>query len=79
MQPLGFDETRRMSTKGNRQDELPPHALGLSLLEIYFETIYNAPLLFNKYRFMRDYLEGNYRNIFSGLFLPWLLCKIMIL
>ncbi|KAI9038643.1 uncharacterized protein KD926_010587 [Aspergillus affinis] len=58
MQPLGFDATRRISTEENDRDDLPPRALGLSLLEIYFERIYNAPLLFNKHALMKDYLEG---------------------
>jgi hypothetical protein len=37
---------------------LPPTALGLALLEIYFSRIYNAPLLFNKSLLFDQYLNG---------------------
>ncbi|KAH8688908.1 hypothetical protein GQ44DRAFT_734467 [Phaeosphaeriaceae sp. PMI808] len=36
---------------------LPPLAIGLSLLEIYFERIYNASLLFHKPTLFREYME----------------------
>ena len=40
------------------QPALPPTALGLSLLEIYFARIYNASLLFYKPILFQQYLEG---------------------
>jgi len=39
--------------------ELPPRAIGLGLLEIYFERIYNAELLFRKATLFQDYLNGS--------------------
>ncbi|PWI66992.1 hypothetical protein PCL_04498 [Purpureocillium lilacinum] len=42
---------------GPSRDSLPCRAIGLSLLEIYFERIYNAHLLFDKSRFFEDYLQ----------------------
>ncbi|KAL2843188.1 hypothetical protein BJY01DRAFT_215993 [Aspergillus pseudoustus] len=39
------------------QPPLPPTALGLSLLELYFTRIYNAPLLFHKPVLFQQYLE----------------------
>ncbi len=42
-----------------QQPPLPPTALGLSLLEIYFARIYNASLLFYKPLLFQQYLEGN--------------------
>ena len=38
-------------------DSLPSRAIGLSLLEIYFERIYNAQLLFDKTAFFEGYME----------------------
>lgn len=38
--------------------QLPPPALCLSLLEVYFTRVYNAPLLFHKPTLFQDYLEG---------------------
>lgn len=46
------------SALGSDQPPLPPTALGLSLLEIYFTRIYNAPLLFYKPVLFQQYLEG---------------------
>lgn len=37
---------------------LPPTALGLSLLEIYFARVYNASLMFYKPVLFQQYLEG---------------------
>lgn len=37
---------------------LPPPALGLSLLEIYFSRLYNAPILFFKQLLFQDFLAG---------------------
>jgi hypothetical protein len=37
---------------------LPPTAIGLALLEIYFARIYNASLLFYKPLLFQQYLEG---------------------
>lgn len=36
---------------------LPPRAIGLSLLEIYFDRVYNASLLFYKPALFSDYLD----------------------
>jgi hypothetical protein len=46
------------STINTNQPPLPPTALGLSLLEIYFARIYNASLLFHKPLLFQVYLEG---------------------
>jgi hypothetical protein len=46
------------STSDLEQPPLPPAALGLSLLEIYFARIYNASLLFHKPVLFQQYLEG---------------------
>lgn len=46
------------SARASDQPPLPPTALGLSLLEIYFTRIYNAPLLFHKPVLFQQYLEG---------------------
>jgi hypothetical protein len=40
------------------QPPLPPTALGLSLLEIFFSRIYNASLLFHKPILFQQYLTG---------------------
>lgn len=40
------------------QPPLPPTALGLSLLELYFTRVYNAPLLFYKSVLFQQYLHG---------------------
>lgn len=45
-------------TIDSEQPPLPPTALGLSLLEIYFARIYNASLLFHKPILFQQYLEG---------------------
>jgi hypothetical protein len=44
-------------TPDQDQPPLPPTALGLSLLELYFTRIYNAPLLFHKPVLFQQYLE----------------------
>lgn len=36
---------------------LPPRAVGLSLLEIYFARVYNAHLLFLKSFLFQEYIE----------------------
>jgi hypothetical protein len=46
------------STIETKQPALPPTALGLSLLEIYFARIYNASLLFHKPILFQEYLDG---------------------
>ncbi|EWY89603.1 hypothetical protein FOYG_10422 [Fusarium oxysporum NRRL 32931] len=46
------------SAADSAQDPLPPTALGLSLLEVYFTRVYNAPLLFYKPLLFQQYLEG---------------------
>ncbi|KAI0010975.1 hypothetical protein F4779DRAFT_616042 [Xylariaceae sp. FL0662B] len=38
-------------------EELPPRAIGLALLDIYFERLYNANLLFNRSRLFESYLD----------------------
>ncbi|KAF5658247.1 hypothetical protein FCIRC_12959 [Fusarium circinatum] len=57
-------------------DDLPPRAIGLALLDIYFERLYNATLLFNRTQLFESYLDGSMppyllRSIFalSSLFL----------
>ncbi|KAF5713933.1 fumarylacetoacetate (FAA) hydrolase [Fusarium globosum] len=57
-------------------DDLPPRAIGLALLDIYFERLYNATLLFNRTQLFESYLDGSIppyllRSIFalSSLFL----------
>jgi hypothetical protein len=37
---------------------LPPRAAGLSLLEVYFDRVYNASLLFFKPVLFQEYVEG---------------------
>ncbi|KAL3455576.1 hypothetical protein BJX64DRAFT_281986 [Aspergillus heterothallicus] len=44
-------------TQSQDQPPLPPTALGLSLLELYFTRIYNAHLLFHKPVLFQQYLE----------------------
>jgi hypothetical protein len=39
-------------------DNLPPRAIGLALLEIYFDRIYNAELLFRKSALFQSYLSN---------------------
>lgn len=46
------------SAADSAQDPLPPTALGLSLLEVYFTRVYNAPVLFYKPLLFQQYLEG---------------------
>ncbi|KAL2784287.1 hypothetical protein BJX66DRAFT_344159 [Aspergillus keveii] len=69
--PLGEDQLER------NEPPLPPRAIGLSLLEIYFTRIYNASLLFYKPLLFQDYLDGKLPDILlkaifalSTLFLP---------
>lgn len=40
-------------------DDLPPRAIGLALLDIYFERLYNATLLFNRTQLFESYLDGS--------------------
>ncbi|KAF5551432.1 fungal transcriptional regulatory [Fusarium napiforme] len=61
---------------GTNLDDLPPRAIGLALLDIYFERLYNATLLFNRPQLFESYLDGSLppyllRSIFalSSLFL----------
>ncbi|KAF5629787.1 fungal transcriptional regulatory [Fusarium tjaetaba] len=61
---------------GINLDDLPPRAIGLALLDIYFERLYNATLLFNRTQLFESYLDGSLppyllRSIFalSSLFL----------
>ncbi|KAF5550760.1 hypothetical protein FMEXI_3719 [Fusarium mexicanum] len=61
---------------GAKFDDLPPRAIGLALLDIYFERLYNATLLFNRTQLFESYLDGSMppyllRSIFalSSLFL----------
>ena len=49
--------TDSVHTPNEDQPPLPPIALGLSLLELYFTRIYNAPLLFHKSVLFQQYLE----------------------
>lgn len=58
MQSIGLGATGSITIDGDHMNELPPRALGLSLLEIYFERIYNAPLLFHKESLVTMYLQG---------------------
>lgn len=44
---------------------LPPRALGLGLLEIYFSRVYNAALLFQKRVVFQEYLKGSLPNILA--------------
>ncbi|KAF5683512.1 fungal transcriptional regulatory [Fusarium denticulatum] len=61
---------------GTNLDDPPPRAIGLALLDIYFERLYNATLLFNRTQLFESYLDGSLppyllRSIFalSSLFL----------
>jgi hypothetical protein len=40
-------------------NDLPPRAIGLALLDIYFERLYNATLLFNRTQLFESYLDGS--------------------
>lgn len=44
---------------GTNLDDLPPRAIGLALLDIYFERLYNATLLFNRTQLFESYLDGS--------------------
>ncbi|KAI7771474.1 hypothetical protein LZL87_010914 [Fusarium oxysporum] len=64
------------NSAGTNLDDLPPRAIGLALLDIYFERLYNATLLFNRTQLFESYLDGSLppyllRSIFalSSLFL----------
>jgi hypothetical protein len=46
------------------QPALPPRALGLSLLEIYYTRLYNASLLFCKPILFQEYLDGKLPGFF---------------
>lgn len=45
------------------QAPLPPTALGLSLLELYFTRIYNASLMFHKPVLFQQYLEQKLHGV----------------
>jgi hypothetical protein len=63
------------STTDTKQPPLPPTALGLSLLEIYFARIYNASLLFHKPVLFQQYLEGKIHGaLLKALFALATLC-----
>jgi hypothetical protein len=47
------------SSAGNNLEDLPPRAIGLALLDIYFERLYNATLLFNRTQLFESYLDGS--------------------
>lgn len=51
------------STADSTQPPLPPTALGLSLLEVYFTRVYNASLLFYKPLLFQQYLEGKIHSV----------------
>lgn len=38
--------------------DLPPRAIGLGLLDIYFERLYNADLIFHRSHVFQNYLDG---------------------
>jgi hypothetical protein len=62
-------------TFDSEQPPLPPTALGLSLLEIYFARIYNASLLFYKPVLFQQYLEGRIHGaLLRALFALATLC-----
>lgn len=50
--------TREGPTSDVAWPPLPPRALGLSLLDIYFTRIYNASVLFFKPILFQQYLDG---------------------
>lgn len=50
-------ETEPTQLSGSDQPPLPPTALGLSLLELYFTRVYNASLMFHKTVLFQQYLE----------------------
>ncbi|KAF5594951.1 fungal transcriptional regulatory [Fusarium pseudocircinatum] len=75
VEPLRTELAVSRST-GTNLDDLPPRAIGLALLDIYFERLYNATLLFNRSQLFESYLDGSLppyllRSIFalSSLFL----------
>ncbi|TVY79916.1 putative transcriptional regulatory protein [Fusarium oxysporum f. sp. cubense] len=51
------------SAADSTQPPLPPTALGLSLLEVYFTRVYNASLLFYKPLLFQQYLEGKIHSV----------------
>ncbi|KAF7596914.1 hypothetical protein BBP40_011959 [Aspergillus hancockii] len=53
-----MNSAREDSSSNVDQPTLPPRALGLSLLEIYYTRIYNASLLFYKPLLFQQYLDG---------------------
>ena len=50
--------TRHEISSGSEGPPLPPRAIGLALLEIYFSRVYNASLLFHKRIILQEYLRG---------------------
>jgi hypothetical protein len=53
----------------NACSSLPSRAVGLSLLEIYFDRIYNASLLFFKPVLFQEYIEGKLPDyMLKGIF-----------
>lgn len=50
--------TRHELFSGSEDPPLPPRAIGLALLEIYFSRVYNASLLFHKRIVFQEYLRG---------------------
>jgi hypothetical protein len=48
--------TRHGISSGSEDPPLPPRAIGLALLEIYFSRVYNASFLFHKRIVFQEYL-----------------------
>jgi hypothetical protein len=52
---LRLDDT--LSLPASCDTDLPSRAIGFMLLEVYFERIYNANILFNKTKFFHSYMN----------------------
>ncbi|KAF2010174.1 hypothetical protein BU24DRAFT_467649 [Aaosphaeria arxii CBS 175.79] len=64
--PVATNDFPAVSTQASQpshvdigSSDLPPRAIGLGLLDIYFERLYNAPLLFRKSDLFESYLNNS--------------------
>lgn len=69
--------TRHEIYPGSEDPPLPPRAIGLALLEIYFSRVYNASLLFHKRIVFQEYLGGKLPDfLVKAIFALATLCVI---
>ncbi|KAF5266282.1 hypothetical protein FOXYS1_2879, partial [Fusarium oxysporum] len=58
------DVTQPSAITSHTDSSLPPRAVGLGLLDIYFERLYNAPLLFDRSELFESYLDDAFPPFF---------------